>query len=105
LTVNSVIVSDNSTDEKMIPNREVMQFNSNDVLGTKSEKTKRLALLLQAITMESISPTEVIIFTEMSDYCCKFTNRIIAAGDEKILLDDGKSIPINSIHKIEFLQN
>ena len=79
-----------------------MQFPEMDVLLTDVERTKRRASLIKAATLESINPTEVILYIESNSGCQKIRSRIMATGDNQVIVERGFAIPIQSIHKVEF---
>ena len=79
-----------------------LNFMKDDVLLNNSDKTKRRASLLKAATLESINPTEVILYIESDNGCQKIKSRVMATGDRQILIERGFAIPIHSIHKVEF---
>lgn len=81
-----------------------MRFSENDVLSTEREKIKRKAHLLKAVVLESMNQTEVIITVEDQNSCKKVKSRVIATGDDRILLEKGLIIPINCIKEVEFPQ-
>jgi hypothetical protein len=78
-------------------------FNDFDVLFTDREKILRRASLIKATTMESISSAEVVLTVEDQSCCRKIRSRILLTGDDRVVLGNGVSIPIRSIHAVEFL--
>jgi hypothetical protein len=79
------------------------RYSPNDVLLSRSARLRRRAHLLQAVALESLEQTEVVLTLEHEYSCSKLRSRIIATGDENVVLEKGLSIPIRSIHRIEFL--
>ncbi len=77
-------------------------FAQTDVLMSRSARIRRQACLLQAVALEGISKTEVVLTLENVQSCSKLKSRVIATGDENILVEHGISIPIRCIHRIEF---
>lgn len=80
-----------------------MDFLSDDVLSSKNEKTSRRASLLKAATLESIKPTEVILYIECTNGCQKIKSRVIATGTSHVIVERGYAVPVQSIHKVEFI--
>lgn len=74
-----------------------------DVLETEPERIKRKASLIKAATLESISKTNVILYVASDDGCQKLKSRIIATGDNQILIERGFALPISSIYKVDFI--
>lgn len=79
-----------------------LQFNPGDVLPSDRERIRRKARLLQALAMEGLGQAEVMLVLEDQECCRTVRTRIIAAGDERIVLERGVSIPIRCIHKVEW---
>lgn len=77
-------------------------YNAEDVLKTPRQRIMRTAGLIKAAALESISPCEVTITIEDLNSCKKIISRVLAKGDERILLENGLSLPIKCIHSIEF---
>ncbi|MEY3398649.1 MAG: hypothetical protein RL220_1243 [Bacteroidota bacterium] len=78
-------------------------YNNHDVLPSEPARIRRRAQLLKAMALESINGTEVVITMEDTQVCRKIRSRVIATGDENIVLEQGMTIPIRSIHRIDFL--
>ena len=81
-----------------------LAFKSSDVLATEREKVNRKANLLKAAVLDSISREEVVLTLEDNYSFKKLRSRVIATGDERVMLDKGLSIPVQCIHHVEFLQ-
>ena len=79
-----------------------LQFKKTDVLDTERQKIKRHASLLRAVVMESINKYEVVLTLEDHDSQKKLRSRIIATGNERVMLEQGVSIPISCIRHVEF---
>ncbi len=79
-----------------------MNFKSEDVLATPIQRIRRRAGLLKAVALESISREAVILTLEDHNSVRKVRSRIIATGDEQVLLEKGIVIPVRSICTIEF---
>lgn len=78
-------------------------FPKKDVLTNEKDRLIRRASLLKAATLDSLCPTEVLIFAESVDGCQKIKSRVQATGDGQIIIERGFAVPINAIHKIEFM--
>jgi hypothetical protein len=79
------------------------QYAQTDVLLSQSARLRRRAHLLRAVALESLEKTEVVLTLEHDFSCTKLRSRVIATGDENVVLERGISIPIRCIHRIEFL--
>lgn len=79
-----------------------LNFIDHEVLRTERDRIMRMASILRATTLESIHPTEVIITLEARHQVAKVRTRVMATGDERIMLDGGITIPIHCIRSIEF---
>lgn len=79
-----------------------LNFKEHDVLSSPREKLRRKANLLKAVALESISNAEVILTLEDQHSCKKIRSRIVATGDDQVMLDKGFSLPIYCIHHVEF---
>ncbi|MFM7234466.1 MAG: hypothetical protein ACKOZM_07725 [Flavobacteriales bacterium] len=79
-----------------------MVFKTDDVLLTEKERIRRSASLLKAAVLDSLNKVEVILTLEDHESQKKLRSRIIAAGNNRVLLDKGISIPVNCICAIEF---
>jgi hypothetical protein len=79
------------------------RYTQTDVLLSNSARLRRRAHLLRAVALESLEQTEVVLTLEHDFSCTKLRSRIIATGDENVVLEKGLSIPIRCIHRIEFL--
>jgi hypothetical protein len=79
-----------------------MHFKTDDVLATPIQRIRRRAGLLKAVALESISREEVILTLEDLNSVRRVRSRIIATGDEQVLLEKGIVIPVRSICRIEF---
>lgn len=97
--MNQLSIHDNNDFESVLS----MQYLQNDVLSTERDKMRRRASLLKAATLESIHPTEVVLYIESQSGCKKIRSRVIATGDTQVIIERGYAIPIHSIHKIEFV--
>ena len=80
-----------------------MLFSEHEVLKSDRERILRMASLLKASTLESIHPTEVILTLGVKHETTKIRARIMATGDERVVLDGGLSIPIHCIYSVDFL--
>jgi hypothetical protein len=79
-----------------------MVFSEHEVLKSDRERILRMASLLKASTLESIHPTEVVLTLGAKHETAKIRARIMATGDERVVLDGGFSIPIHCIYTVEF---
>lgn len=79
-----------------------LEFVTEDVLKTPNERMRRRAQLLQAVALESIGQSEVILHLESLPNQKKIKSRIVATGDDRVVLDKGLMIPIHCIFKVEF---
>jgi hypothetical protein len=80
-----------------------MVFSEHEVLMSDRDRILRMASLLKASTLESIHPTEVILTICAKHETTKIRARIMATGDERVVLDGGFSIPIHCIYEVDFL--
>lgn len=79
-----------------------MVFKTHDVLNTEKERIRRSANLLKAAVLDSLNRVEVILTLEDKDSLKKLRSRIIAAGNDRVMLDKGVSIPVECIIHVEF---
>ncbi|MFN5295966.1 MAG: hypothetical protein ACK5BL_10580 [Flavobacteriales bacterium] len=79
-----------------------MVFKTNDVLNSERERIRRSASLLKAAVLDSLSKMEVVLTLEDKDSQKKLRSRIIAAGNDRVMLDKGVSIPVHCILNVEF---
>ncbi len=79
-----------------------MVFKDHDVLTSEGEKVRRNASLLRASVLDSLHKQEVILHLEDRVTSRKLRSRIIATGNERVMLENGLSIPVQCIRIIEF---
>jgi len=79
-------------------------FTEQEVLSTHTARTKRQAKLLSAATMDAAKNTEVIITFEDQKSCTRLQTGIFALTDAKVLLNCGRSIPLNCIHHVQLVK-
>jgi len=79
-----------------------MVFKTQDVLATEKERIRRSASLLKAAVLDSLSKMEVILTLEDKESEKKLRSRIIATGNDRVMLDKGISIPVQCIRNVEF---
>jgi hypothetical protein len=79
-----------------------MVFKTQDVLNTEKERIRRSASLLKAAVLDSLSKMEVVLTLEDHDSQKRLRSRVIATGNDRVMLDKGVSIPVNCIKHIEF---
>lgn len=83
---------------------EFFQYPTTDVLSERKHQMTRLAHLLKAITLNSLSPTNVELQIEMKHTCSYVESSIASVLDNMVRLSNGRVIPLGSIHRIEFLK-
>lgn len=79
-----------------------MVFKTQDVLNSEKERIRRSASLLKAAVLDSLNKVEVILTLEDKETQMKLRSRIIAAGNNRVMLDKGVSIPVHCIVNVEF---
>jgi hypothetical protein len=79
-----------------------MVFKPQDVLNTEKERVRRSASLLKAAVLDSLSRVEVVLTLEDKESQKRLRSRIIAAGNDRVMLDKGVSIPVQCIINVEF---
>ena len=79
-----------------------MVFKTQDVLNSEKERIRRSASLLKAAVLDSLNKVEVILTLEDKETQMKLRSRIIAAGNNRVMLDKGVSIPLRCIVNVEF---
>lgn len=79
-----------------------MSFKAEDVLKTEREKIRRQANLLKAALLDSLHHLEVILTLEDKESLKLLRSRIIATGDERVMLDKGLTIPVQCIRQVDF---
>ncbi len=80
-----------------------LKFKHTDVLTSERDRVKRKAKILVAQAIESRSKGEVILTMEDQHCQRKIKSRIIASGDDRVVLERGISLPIQCISDVEFL--
>jgi hypothetical protein len=80
-----------------------LEFKNQDVLSSAGERMRRKANLLEALAMESINQSEVLITVEDLRCCRKIRSRILAAGNDRVVLERGISLPLHCIHRLEIM--
>lgn len=82
----------------------VMQFKylSGDVLEDHRERLRRASGLMKASLLDSISAAEVVLFIRSAEDVSQVHSRVIAVGDERVMLEEGVSIPVTSIMDVVF---
>lgn len=84
-------------------NIESLSFKTEDVLNDHRQRIKRKADLLRAMMLEGMNQTEVILTFQDEVEIRKVKARVVATGDDRIVLSEGQSLPIHSIVDVEFL--
>ena len=79
-----------------------MVFKTQDVLNSERDRIRRSASLLKAAVLDSLSKVEVILTLEDKESQKKLRSRIIAAGNDRVMLEKGVSIPVQCILNVEF---
>jgi hypothetical protein len=79
-----------------------MVFKTQDVLATEKERIRRSASLLKAAVLDSLNKVEVILTLEDKESQKRLRSRIIATGNDRVMLDKGISIPVHCIRNVEF---
>lgn len=79
-----------------------MEFKNGDVLEATRDKIMRNAHLLKAAVLDSLNKEEVILTLEDKNSSKKLKSRIIATGDDRVLLERGLTIPVHCILQVEF---
>lgn len=79
-----------------------MVFKSTDVLVTEREKITRNAGLLKATVLDSLSEFQVVLVLEDMNSQKKLRSRIIATGNDRVMLEKGLTIPLFCIRSVEF---
>jgi uncharacterized protein (UPF0248 family) len=84
-------------------NIEKMAFRTDDVLDTQRARIKRKAHLLRAMALEGIDQTEIILTFQDDIELRTLRTRVVATGDDSIVLLHGQSLPIHCILDVEFV--
>lgn len=71
-----------------------------EVLSSHKLRMERRARLLEAIALPG---TEVWLFIESLLTCTRIRTRILAAGDDRVVLEHGLSVPMQCIHRVEII--
>ncbi|MBL0316566.1 MAG: hypothetical protein IPP69_12580 [Flavobacteriales bacterium] len=80
-----------------------MEFGKTDVLTNQRDRIRTHASLLRAAVLEGINHCEVWLLVEDLKSVKKLRSRIIATGNDRVLLERGLSIPVHCIRHVEFL--
>jgi len=80
-----------------------LRSTSHDVLLPGREQRTRKVRLLQAVALGSSQSTEVVLTVEDQLCCRRVRVRIVAAGDDRVMLEKGLSVPIQCIRRVEIL--
>ncbi|MFM7730736.1 MAG: hypothetical protein ACKO6L_06840 [Flavobacteriales bacterium] len=73
-----------------------------DVLASNKDRIQRRAALFRAALLDSISGMEVILTIEGLEQHVRVKTRVIAAGDDCVLLEQGIALPVSCIREIQF---
>ena len=99
LTINTYDLQNNSDFEEILG----FKFTPTDVLKTKSEKNHRKANLINAATLDSISPTRVLIHLLVNEQEKCIKSCVKAVGNQQIIVGRGFAIPIHAIFQVEII--
>ena len=94
---------DKSFDSVPLVEKEIvgdLKFPQTEVLLDKAEIQTRVAALHHATSLGNLDHHKVNIFFEDSEGMKRVNTTIWAITDKRILLKNGKSIPINRIHQV-----
>jgi hypothetical protein len=80
-----------------------LRVTSNDVLTPGREQRTRKVRLLQAVALGTTRSTEVMLTVEDQLCCRRIRTRVVAAGDDRIMLEKGLSIPLQCIRRVDIL--
>lgn len=84
-------------------NIQSLSFKTEDVLADHRQRVKRKADLLRAMMLEGINQTEVILTFQDEVELRRVKTRVVATGDDRIVISEGQSLPIHSIVDVEFV--
>lgn len=96
-------IMDRSFDAVPLIEKEIvgdLKFPSAEVLFDKSAIQQRVAALHHATSLGNLDHHKVNIYFEDSEGLKRVNTTIWAITDKRILLKNGKSIPINRIHEV-----
>jgi hypothetical protein len=77
-------------------------MNLQDVLRSNNDRIQRRAALFRAALLDSISGMEVILTIQGVDHQVRVKSRVIAAGDDCVLLEKGIALPVSCICDVQF---
>lgn len=98
-TINIYNLTNNDDFEEVLG----FEFETLEVLDTNSEITQRKANLINAATLESISPTTVLLYIKAENEVKQIRSSVKAIGSHQIIVGRGFTIPINCISKVELI--
>lgn len=78
------------------------KYRVTDVLEKPQDRIKRASSLMKATLLDTISDSEAIVVVLADNDVKKLRSRVIAVGNERVMLERGVSIPIASIREVEF---
>lgn len=73
-----------------------------DVLETTQDRLKRASGLMKAAVMDSLAGSDAVLVIQSIEDIKKIRSRVIAVGNERVMLERGVSIPLASILDVEF---
>jgi hypothetical protein len=79
------------------------KYHEIDVLEKPQDRIKRASSLMKATLLDTLSGTEAIVIIQSINNIQKVRSRVIAVGNERVMLERGVSIPLASIREVEFL--
>ncbi|MFN8777444.1 MAG: hypothetical protein ACK5XV_11825 [Flavobacteriales bacterium] len=80
-----------------------LTFPDCDVLSNPRDQRIRKARLLQAAAQGNDSGAEVELILQDDFSCRQIRTRVLAAGDDRVLVDKGISIPLACISRVQIL--
>jgi hypothetical protein len=78
------------------------KYHETDVLERPQDRIKRASSLMKATLLDTISGSEAIVIILADNDVKKLRSRVIAVGNERVMLERGVSIPLASIRDVEF---
>ncbi|HEY8404635.1 MAG TPA: hypothetical protein VIK71_08500 [Flavobacteriales bacterium] len=78
------------------------KYHDTDVLDKPQDRIKRASSLMKAALLDTMSGSEAIVIIQSVNEVNKVRSRVIAVGNERVMLERGVSIPLGSIRDVEF---
>lgn len=79
-----------------------LPLKDNDVLELERDKARRHRQLMKAVSLDSVQPQVVILVVEDQISTKKVLTRVFAAGNDKVLIEHGISLPTQCIQEVQF---